>query len=90
MQLERTWEEILAYGSQLAGRRVRLTVLPCAARADPRTSDESRGFPFWETAKPEEVLARLGAKAVTDVIAFLKSLPIEKGADDLWEAIAEA
>jgi hypothetical protein len=46
LELEGTWEEILVHSSELAGQRVRLTVLPAA-----------REEPDWETMTPTERFA---------------------------------
>ena len=41
LQLEGTWEEILAHAPELAGRRVRVVVLPDAARNEADTANEN-------------------------------------------------
>lgn len=46
LELEGTWEEILAHAAELRGRRVRLTVLP----SDPAPSSETQPPPEHSTA----------------------------------------
>ncbi len=38
LEMEGTWEEVAAHGKELAGRRVRLVVLPEASAMKPQTA----------------------------------------------------
>ncbi|HLN31393.1 MAG TPA: hypothetical protein VK395_26870 [Gemmataceae bacterium] len=84
---EGTWEEIAARAPEFAGRRVRLTVLSQQQAAD---SSLDGSQPFWANIRPEELLDRLGAKPVTNVEAYLKTLPhLGDEVTELWQAIAD-
>ncbi len=42
LELEGTWEEIVARGEELAGRRVRVIVLPSEAEGEDQKEEEKR------------------------------------------------
>ena len=63
IEIEGTWEEIVAHAPQLAGRRVRLTVLP----------EERRGTATVDTHSLEEKIAKIVAQVPDDEWAKLPS-----------------
>jgi hypothetical protein len=93
LEFEGTWEEIAAHAPELAGRRVRLTVLAPANEGTtlPHQADKTEAsISFWKTSTREEIFACQGIQPVRDLASFLESLP-DFGQDGirLWEAIAE-
>lgn len=64
-----TWEEIVAHSSELAGQRVRVTVLPASEATQSGAQDSQNARPIWEefdeiTAKiPQAELEKLPTDA---------------------------
>lgn len=79
-ELEGAWEDILARASELEGRKVHLTVLPEDRPREPRS--------FWESRSAEDLFAEQGIAPVSDVQAFLRSLPHPGPGDELWDAVS--
>jgi hypothetical protein len=74
LELEGTWEEILEHASELAGRRVRVTVLPTAIVE-----------PDWEQMTPAERFA-----ASMDLAEELeKEMPFTPGGEETVRIIRE-
>lgn len=92
LEFEGTWEEIVSHANELAGRKVRLTVLTSEPLTGNNDSDDDMksSTSFWESESPEEIFARHGIQPVTTLTTFIESLPdFGDDAIDLWEAIAE-
>jgi hypothetical protein len=92
LEFEGTWEEIISHANELAGRKVRLTVLTSEPPAGSNgfDDDEESFTSFWESETPEEIFARQGIQPVTTLTTFLESLPdFGEDALNLWEVIAE-
>lgn len=93
LEFEGTWEEIAVHAPELAGRKVRLTVLAPEDEATTHADSASNAglsTSFWENEMAEEIFERQGIQPITALVTFLESLPdFGQDAIDLWEAIAE-
>ena len=93
-EFEGTWEEVSAHADELAGCRVRVTVLE-KAREESLTPDQSNGAAGgWTDEEIKRfgiVPSRRGGAPIKDWNAFLESLPkfTHEEADALREAIEE-
>lgn len=92
LEFEGTWEEIISHAKDLAGRKVRLTVLTPDTAAEHNDSDDGAesSASFWKSETPEEIFSRRDISPVTTLTTLLDSLPdFGEDALTLWDAIAE-
>ncbi|GAB4286672.1 MAG: hypothetical protein Fur0025_19450 [Oscillatoriaceae cyanobacterium] len=74
LEIEGTWEEILAHTANLAGRRVRLTVLP----EDP-TPQSPENPPLFRPASGRSLLRHAGTWAGDDLEECLQMVYDNRG-----------
>ena len=75
LELEGTWEEILAHAPELVGRRVRLTVLDAA----------ENGGPSWDDLTPAQQFAR----SIDEAEDLEKEMPLTPGGEETLRIIRE-
>ncbi|HZO90637.1 MAG TPA: hypothetical protein VFB38_20075 [Chthonomonadaceae bacterium] len=68
LELEGTWEEIAAHGPELAGRKVRLIVLPSETESPPEQP------PAFRPASGRSLLRHVGTWAGDDLKACLQEV----------------
>jgi len=71
-EMEGTWEEITAHAPELAGRRVRLTVLPAATRSDTSPPREPNHLMLAAMEKADEIQRGMSTTPAGDTLALIR------------------
>ena len=89
-EIEGTWEEVSAHGSDFTGRHVRLTLLDGQTEATDDIVNPRRPEPTPEQAELGIVPPIRGNGSFENVMANVSLLSTpDEDSDDLWRAIAE-